>query len=167
MKKTISFFLFLSVLFLAPALHALQAGEVPAREKPAIYDPAADVKALITAAMADAAAGQKNILLMFGGNWCPWCHFLHELFDSDRAIQDRLQKSFILIMVDVGEKAGQPLNTDLLELYRVKGMGYPSLAVLDAKGKLLAAQSSGVLEKGRGHDPKKVLAFLDIHAPGE
>jgi thioredoxin-related protein len=162
MKKTV--FLFICALVLLPLLRA---DEIPARQKPPIYDPGADVKALIVKARADAVAGHKNLLLMFGGNWCPWCHRLHELFKADEAIRSRLAKSFVLVMVDVGEKPGEKLNTDLLELYRVKGLGYPSLAVLDAEGALLVAQSSGVLEKGKGHDPKKVLAFLDIHAPVE
>lgn len=162
MKKAA--FASLLVLVLLPLLGA---DEIPARQKPPIYDPGADVKALIAKARTEAVSAHKNILLMFGGNWCPWCHFLHELFAADPAIKARLEKSFILIMVDVGEKAGEKLNTDLLELCRVNGLGYPSLAVLDAEGKLLVAQSSGVLEKGRGHDPKKVLAFLEIHAPAE
>jgi hypothetical protein len=63
-------------------------------------------------------------------------------------------------LVDVGEKPGQPLNRDLVDLYRVKDFGYPALVVLDKEGKLLCAQSTGVLEKGKGHDPAKVLAFL-------
>jgi hypothetical protein len=32
--------------------------------------------------------------------------------------------------------------------------------VLDADGRLLVTQETGVLESGQGHDPVKVLAFL-------
>ncbi len=160
MKKTA-----FALLFTLLMLPLLRADEIPARQKSPIYDPAADMKALLARARTDATASRKSILLVFGGNWCPWCHRLHELFAADPAIKARLEKSFILLMVDVGERPGEKLNTDLLALCRVQGMGYPSLAVLDAEGTLLVAQSSGVLEQGRGHDPKKVLAFLDIHAP--
>jgi hypothetical protein len=73
-----------------------------------------------------------------------------------------LRERYIVLLVDVGEKPGQPLNGDLVDLYRVRGFGYPALAVLDKGGKLLCAQSTGVLEKGKGHDPAKVLAFLKL-----
>jgi uncharacterized protein YyaL (SSP411 family) len=28
----------------------------------------------------------KRVLLQFGANWCPWCHKLHSLFDTDKDI---------------------------------------------------------------------------------
>lgn len=152
-------------LLLAAAL-VLLAAMLPAQAKPAsrpaIYDPGADVKAQIAAAVKRAGAEERNILLMFGGNWCPWCHRLHELFAADAAVKKVLAERYILLLVDVGEKPGQPLNQDLVELYRVKGFGYPALAVLDKQGKLQCAQSTGVLEKDKGHDPAKILAFLTM-----
>jgi thioredoxin-related protein len=152
-------------LILAAALVLLAAmlpAQSPTATRPAIYDPAADMKAQITAAVKRAGAEERNVLLMYGGNWCPWCHRLHELFAADAAIRKVLAERYIVLLVDVGEKPGQPLNQDLVDLYRVKGFGYPALAVLDKQGKLLCAQSTGVLEKGKGHDPARVLAFLTM-----
>jgi thioredoxin-related protein len=152
-------------LILAAALVLLAAmlpAQAPTTAKPAIYDPGADMKAQITAAVKRAGAEERNVLLMYGGNWCPWCHRLHELFAADAAIRKVLAERYVVLLVDVGEKPGQPLNQDLVDLYRVKGFGYPALAVLDKQGKLLCAQSTGVLEKGKGHDPAKVLAFLTL-----
>jgi thioredoxin-related protein len=152
-------------LLLAAALVLLAAmlpAQAPTVAKPAIYDPDADMKAQITAAVKRAGAEERNVLLMYGGNWCPWCHRLHELFAADAAIKKVLAERYIVLLVDVGEKPGQPLNQDLVEQYRVKGFGYPALAVLDKQGKLLCAQSTGVLEKDKGHDPAKVLAFLTM-----
>jgi thioredoxin-related protein len=134
-------------------------------KKKDIYDPALDVKTAITAGLEQAQKEKKHVLLMFGGNWCPWCHRLHELFTADKAINSFLAKNYILIMVDVGEKPKEPLNRDLVALYGVKGMGYPSLAVLGKKGELLSSQNSGVLEKGKGHDPGRVMAYLKAEAP--
>jgi len=152
-------------LLLAAAL-VLLAAMLPAQSKPvdqpAIYDPGADAKAQIAAAVKRAGNEERNILLMFGGNWCPWCHRLHELFGADAAIKKILAERYIVLLVDVGEKPGQPLNQDLVELYRVTGFGYPALAVLDKQGKLLCAQSTGVLEKDKGHDPAKIRAFLTL-----
>jgi thiol-disulfide isomerase/thioredoxin len=148
------------LLLAALLLAALLPAQAKTDARPAIYNPDADVKAEIAAAVKKAGAENRAILLMFGGNWCPWCHLLHGLLASDAPIKSLLAERYVLIMVDVGEKPGQPLNQDLVDLYRVKGFGYPALAVLDKGGKLLCAQSTGVLEKGRGHDPAKVLAFL-------
>jgi len=154
-------------LVLAAALVLLAAilpAEGPTAGKPAIYDPGADMKALITAAVKKAGVENRNVLLMFGGNWCPWCHRLHELFASDPEVKKILAERYVLLLVDVGEKAGQPLNRDLVDQYlgRIKNSGYPALAVLDKEGKPICAQSTSVLEKGKGHDPVRVLAFLKL-----
>lgn len=136
-----------------------------ADKKEQIYDPALDVKTAVKGSLDKAQKENKHILLMFGGNWCPWCHRLHQLLKSDKAIKKFLEENYILVMVDVGEKATKPLNRDLVEFYRVKGFGYPSLAVLNKKGRLICSQSTGVLEKGKAHDPERVLAFLKAQAP--
>ncbi len=154
--KTIACAIF-AFLFVSPAF---------AQTKPNdIYNPSADMHAAIDSSVAAAKQQNKHILLMFGGNWCPWCHRLHDLFQSDANIRSLLDRSYIVVMVDIGETADKPLNRDLLKTYRVEGFGYPALAVLDQEGKLLSAQSTGVLEKGKGHDPARVLAYLTAQAP--
>jgi thioredoxin-related protein len=157
--KTLLWLVLIAALVL---LAAILPAENASASKPAIYDPAADTKALIASAVKRAGVENRGILLMFGGNWCPWCHRLHELFQADVQIKKILGERFIELLVDVGEKPGLPLNRDLIDLYRVKDFGYPALAVLDKRGKLLSSQSTGVLEKDKGHDPAKVLAFLQI-----
>jgi thioredoxin-related protein len=137
------------------------------KSKPDIYDPDANVKSLITVGLKTAEQYNKHLLLMFGGNWCPWCHKLHELFESDVRIKSLLDTSYILILVDVGEKKGTPINRDLVKQYRVEGFGYPALAVIGKDGTLLSAQSTGVLENGNGHDPERVLGYLKSQAPGK
>jgi thioredoxin-related protein len=137
------------------------------KSKPDIYDPHANVKSLITSGLKTAEEQNKHVLLMFGGNWCSWCHKLHELFESDLQIKTLLDSSYILIMVDVGEKKGTPMNRDLVKKYRVEGFGYPALAVIGKNGTLLSAQSTGVLENGNGHDPERVLWYLKSQAPGK
>lgn len=158
--KLISFLLavfFITGLFTSPTWAKEQ--------KKDIYDASLDVKAAIKEAMVTGQKENKNILLMFGGNWCPWCHRLHELFLSNSTIKKFLDQNFILIMVDVGTNK-KPLNRDLVEQYRVNGMGYPSLAVLGFhKGNLLCSQNSGILEKGKGHDPERIMGFLKAEAP--
>ena len=151
-------------LVLGAAL-VLLAAVLPAADqikRPELYDPGADMKAQIAAAVKTAGVENRGIILMFGGNWCPWCHRLHELFRAEARIKKILDERYILLLVDVGEKPGQPLNRDLVDLYRIKDFGYPALAVLDKRGHLVCTQSTGVLEKDKGHDPVKVLAFLKM-----
>jgi thioredoxin-related protein len=88
-------------------------------KKEPIYDPALDVKTAVKDSLDKAQKESKHILLMFGGNWCPWCHKLHQLLKSDKAIKKFLEENYILVMVDVGEKASKPLNRDLVDIYRV------------------------------------------------
>jgi len=157
-KKMLWLALAAALVLLAAVLPAAEQGE----KRPDIYDPGADVKAQIAAAVKSAGVENKNIILMFGGNWCPWCHRLHALLQADVQIKKLLAERYILLLVDVGEKPGQPLNRDLVDLYRVRDFGYPALAILDKQGRLLSTQSTGVLEKDKGHDPLKVLAFLKM-----
>lgn len=135
------------------------------KKRPPIYDPQLDVKAEIQKSLSVAREGNKHLLLMFGANWCPWCHRLHDLFQTDPMVKKILSDHYIVLLIDIGEEADKPLNRDLVDLYRVKGFGYPSLAVLSPKGRLICSQSTGVLEKGKAHDPHRVGNFLKAQAP--
>ena len=62
-------------------------GEKPASKaakRPSIYDKSADAKVQVAKASERAKHDDKRILLMFGGDWCGWCHKLHGLFKSNR-----------------------------------------------------------------------------------
>ncbi len=153
----------LAVVLVGGLLAPLGGADKPV--KAPIYDPALDVPTVIAAALPRAKAENRHLLLMFGANWCPWCHRLHELFAADQKVARLLKDSYILILVDIGEKKNEPLNQDLLKKYRLEGFGYPSLAVLDSAGTLLSTQNSGILEEGKGHSPRRVLAYLQANAP--
>lgn len=142
----------------APASQPTSAASQPA--KPDIFDPAADAKAQIAAAVRQANRENQRVLLMFGGNWCPWCHKLHELFKSDKDIAKTLLYEYQLVLVDVGRR---DKNTDILKTYEVdlKKSGVPFLTVLDGEGKVLTNQETSSFEAGDRHDPKKVTDFLE------
>ena len=134
--------------------------------KSPIYDPGLDAKKAITEMVAAAKIEKENVLVMFGANWCPWCHRLHELLNTDNEIQKIIKDNYMMILVDIGEKKDQPLNRDLVNDFRVNGFGYPALAVINSQdGSLLVAQSTGILEKGKGYDIEKVLGFLKAQSP--
>lgn len=158
MLKKISALLIFLILSLSMAVSAADN-----KKRPSIYDSSLDVKAELKKAFVTAKKENKNILLMFGADWCPWCHKLHNLFHNNKEIKEYLKKHFITIMVDVGKDRKNPLNQDILKKARVGGLGYPGLAVLNYKGQLLVVQSTGILEKGKAHNPVKVLNFLKVH----
>jgi len=132
--------------------------------RPAIYDKSTDANAQLERACERANKENKRILLMFGGDWCGWCHKLHGLFTSNPEIRTTLSNEYVLVMIDTESKNAVALlhrcKTALSPDELRKGMGYPFLAVLDAAGKVVKAQPTDVLEEGDHHDPKRVLDFL-------
>ncbi len=127
-------------------------------KKPSIYDAKADAKNQVAAATAKAARENKRVLLMFGGDWCGWCHKLHGLFATDAEIRRLLSYEYELVMIDTKALHAPELLEECSQ--GQTGVGFPFLAVLDQSGKLLVGQKTDPLEEGDHHDPKKVKDFL-------
>jgi thioredoxin-related protein len=130
-----------------------------------IYDKTADAKVQVAKAVERAKHDDKRILLMFGGDWCSWCHKLHALFKTDREVAQALSNEYVLVTIDLESPNATPLLETCKEALAKeelqKGVGYPFLAVLDADGKVVTAQRTDPLEEGDHHDPKKVADFLN------
>lgn len=120
------------------------------------YDAKADGKAQIAAALVEAKASNKRVLVQFGGNWCVFCEALDKLIEHNpdlRALHDK----YVAIHVDAGA------NADLDDVYgKPYANGFPVMLVLDADGKLLHTQASTAfqLPTSVGHDPAGVKKFL-------
>jgi thioredoxin-related protein len=127
-------------------------------KKPSIYDAKADAKAQVATATAKAARENKRVLLMFGGDWCGWCHKLHGLFATNAEIRRLLSYEYELVMIDTKAPHAPGLLDECSQ--GQTGVGFPFLAVLDQSGKLLVGQKTDPLEEGDHHDPKKVKDFL-------
>jgi hypothetical protein len=134
---------------------------------PDLYDPKSDGKAQIDAALSTAKAEKKNVLLMFGANWCIWCRRLDHTFASEPKIAAALKENYILVLIDSNWRNGTKRNEDLnLRYGNPLKEGLPVLVVLDAAGQQLTTQETGALEDGgSAHDPAKVRAFLARWAP--
>ncbi|MBI5850535.1 MAG: thioredoxin family protein [Planctomycetes bacterium] len=132
----------------------------PARKQQApIYDTKADAKALVGAALKLAQRDGKRVLVMFGGNWCGWCHKLHGLFQSNDDVRTLLRAEYELVLVDIGS---WDKHMDLAASWGadLKKHGVPYLTVLDADGKPITNQDTSSLETGDAHEPAKVIEFL-------
>lgn len=133
---------------------------------PDIYDVHADGTGQIAAALTRASAENKRVLLIFGANWCIWCHRLHATLESDAAVSRALDRGFVTVMVDVNTRKGEKRNADVNERYgNPIQHGIPVLVVLGSDGKQLTTKDSGELEEGDAHSPAKILAFLSAWAP--
>ena len=157
----------LSTLIAALLLTAISAAQfkrvplqAPANPNPQLYRADANATQDIRRALATAGKQHKNVLLDFGGNWCIDCHVLENAFHQPR-IAPLLNGNYIVVHVDVGK---YDKNLDLAKKYHVNlEKGVPSLAVLDAMGKVLYA--TGDFERARMMSEDDVIQFLDKWRP--
>ena len=153
----------------APQIIAAVRGEPrrlkqPMKLNPNLYNPQADAKLDIKEALERAAREHKNVIVVFGGNWCYDCHVLDLAFHHPE-IEPKLKAHFIVVHVDIGE---YDKNLDLADKYQVPlKKGVPALAVLAPDGKLLYSQQAGEFEAARSLAPEDVIAFLKRWQPAK
>jgi thioredoxin 1 len=134
----------------------------PLTTKQEIYPPGVNARAEIKDAIEAAARDHKNVLLVFGANWCYDCHVLDLAFQRPD-LAPLLKANYELVHVDVGQG---DKNQDLMKQYEVPmSKGIPGLAVLDSSGKLLFSQKKGEFEHARGLSPKQLAQFLEEWKP--
>ena len=140
---------------------AAEAAATP-KKRPDIYDPNADADVQVRAALKTAKPTGKRVLLMYGGNWCGWCHKLHEVFEQDEAIRACLEENYEIVLIDIDSDQNKKVAAGFDADWQKHGVPY--LTVLDAEGKVLANQNTGDLEDGANHDSTRVLEFLNRFA---
>jgi thiol:disulfide interchange protein len=123
-----------------------------------IYAEDADPKADIAAALKQAKAEHKRVIIDFGGDWCGDCQVL-DIYFHESPNQEILERHFVLVHVFIGH---MDQNLDLAMQYGVPiKHGVPALAVLNARGKVLYSQSTGEFRDMRYMDSKSVNEFLN------
>ena len=128
------------------------------REK---FDPTRDPRSDLDNAVAQASKNGKHIILDVGGEWCGWCVFMDKFFVQNPELAKLRDESFVWVKVNFSE---ENKNTMFLSSFPARA-GYPHLYVLDATGKLLHSEDTSVLEKGKGYDLDKFMAFLRTWSP--
>jgi thiol:disulfide interchange protein len=147
----------LFALLVAPVTH-ISAQMNPPFVKKHLYDASANPKADIAAALKQAKAEKKRVILDFGGDWCGDCQVL-DIYMHQSPNTELLDKHFIVVHVDIGR---MDHNVDVAERYKVPiNKGVPALAVLDASGKLLYSQENKEFENMRNMRSSDVTAFLN------
>jgi thiol:disulfide interchange protein len=121
------------------------------------YDAAADPFALLQAAEAQAGNEEKFVLVIAGGDWCIWCHYLHAFLDDNADLHEALDQTFVVMQAYYGDENENPAFFATLP----EAVGYPHFWVLNSNGKLLASQNTAPLEDGdKSYNRDNFLAFI-------
>jgi thiol-disulfide isomerase/thioredoxin len=141
-------------LFCSLAL-ALAAGLAGAADRP--YDPAADAKAEIHAALVEASAAHEPVLLIFGANWCEDCRALDKSLKTGRNAE-LIASQFKVVKVDVGNFDH---NLDVANAYGnpIK-KGIPAAVIVSPDNRVLYATKGGELADARRMSDDGVYQFF-------
>ncbi|NIG51866.1 thioredoxin family protein [Chitinophaga sp. Cy-1792] len=158
MKKYV-WMLMLSLGFIIPAANA----QTHNLDLEHIYNPTADAKKDLTAAIAQAAKENKHVLVQIGGNWCIWCKRFYKFTEDDADLKSAMEKNYVVYHLNYSkENKNLPI---LKELGYPQRFGFPVIVILDAKGNRLHTQNSGLLESADSYDKKKVQDMLKQWSP--
>lgn len=150
-----------AILALAVCVLAMGAAVARAASQP-IYDEHADARQDVAAALSKAEKTGRNVVLIFGANWCPDCHALDEQMQRP-ALARLIARDFVVVKIDVGRF---DKNLDIGEKYGVPiHKGIPAIAVLDPHGKLLYAQSQAQFANARLMPYRDFTEFFEKWKP--
>lgn len=143
-----------------------RSGEVVKVVEPAImgkFDPATDAKAEIADRLKASAWTRDRVLVIFGANAWPRCAALEQTFLSSsdtllRLVDDVGAYGYQVVFADLTNRANQALAAGY-GLTRDRGKS-PSVAVLDADGRLLCARDLAAFERNDDYDADALDAFL-------
>jgi len=122
------------------------------------YDEAADARADIDRAQAQAAAGGRQVLVVFGANWCGDCRVLDMTMKQGR-LKPVIDAKFVVVKVDVGRF---DRNVDIAQRYGVPlKKGIPTIAVLAAGGTPAFVTTGGELADARSMGEDALVRFFD------
>lgn len=145
-------------MLLAAATLALGAFVAAQPKQDIGYDPHANAFEQLDAAVAKADAEDKLLLLISGGDWCKWCHYLAAFLDRETALDAALHEVFVVQKVYVGD---ENMNKEFFA-HLPKAAGAPHFWILSQKGELLVSQDTLPLEDGdKSYDRAKFAAFID------
>ena len=138
------------ILFAAACFGLAVAGALP-------YNDAADAKADLRQALAEAGQSQLPVLVVFGANWCEDCRALDAALKTGRTAE-LMAKSFKVVKVDVGNFNR---NLDIAGEYGnpIK-KGIPAAVVLSPANQVLYATRAGELADARRMSEGGIYEFF-------
>ena len=137
------------------------AGALFAADQPP-YDETADAHQQVASAIAEASKAQKNVILVFGANWCGDCRALNEQMHKDE-LAALIAANYDVVKIDVGRFTK---NKDIAAKYHVPlAHGIPTLAVLDPGGNVLYAMDQGQFSNARSMSYESIRDFFAKWVP--
>ncbi|MFZ6848847.1 thioredoxin family protein [Undibacterium sp. RuRC25W] len=121
------------------------------------YDETADAQANVTKALVQAKSGNKDVLVIFGANWCKDCLELNKSMQGQSAAM--IASKFVVVKVNVGQF---DKNLDLAASYGnpIK-KGIPAAVVLTPDNTVLFASKGGELSNARRMSEQGVYDFFN------
>lgn len=155
-------------IFAALAFTATLAADKPATDSKLVYsaakyDPQADADADLESSKKMARRDGRHILMVVGGDWCPWCRRFAKYIEDNEAVATLLASDFVIMKVNVSDETS---NTGFLNPYPVI-YTYPHLYFLDADGKMLHSQNTDILQSRSGYREEAVLTVINRFAPSK
>ncbi|MEO7446206.1 MAG: thioredoxin family protein [Ferruginibacter sp.] len=148
----IFFAVLICFLFAAPAF---------CQQDSLLYHPAADAKKDIEAAVKQAKAEHKYVLIQAGGNWCKWCIEFARFAKADVKIDSVIRNSFVWYHLNYSKENENKQAFSMLDY--PQRFGFPVFIILNEKGERLHTQNSEYLEDGKNsYNRYKVQAFLEM-----
>jgi protein disulfide-isomerase len=133
---------------------ALLALSVAAAELP--YDEHADAQTQIQQALNQARSDHRDVLLVFGANWCPDCRELDKALHGSS--QPLIGNRFEVVKIDIGNF---DKNLDISNRYgNPIGKGIPAVVVLSASNEVLYSTKAGELANARHMGDSGIYDFL-------
>ena len=133
-----------------------------AQANPALpYDESADARADLNRALQQANGEHKQVLVVFGANWCADCRDLARKMSAG-SLAAHVSQNFVVTKVDV---ARFDKNTELAkQMGNPIRKGIPAVAVLRADGTLVKATLGGELADARNMGEAEILKVLQASA---
>lgn len=121
------------------------------------YDPKADPFEQYHAAIAQAEAQHKLVLVVAGGDWCRWCYALDRFVKRNSDVESHLQDAFVVVKVYVGDEN----YNDFFFSQLPPAKGAPHFWIIAPDRNVLSSQPTGEFESNGGYDKSEFLAFID------
>ena len=122
-----------------------------------VYDESADAQAQVVQALAKAKAENKQLMIVFGANWCGDCKMLDGEFKKP-AMKALLDANYVVVKVDVNRFNK---NLEVVKPYGdVIKKGIPSIVIAPPANQLVYATNGGELADARKMGETGVAEFF-------